>query len=115
MKDIPSLCWLYDVALDEKGLRFVLFKFWTVYLLKFENIESVVEMGPITLSALAAYNFKNRFWARCFLITTKRGWFTRKVLITPKSPAEFLAWLKSNAAKVSIEEIRHEDQVSLEP
>jgi hypothetical protein len=68
--------------------------FWTVHLLKFDNIKSVQEMEPpMRFGAWNASNFKSRFFARTFLIETHTGWFTRKVLITPDKPDTFLTLL----------------------
>ena len=100
MKPVPFLSWLYDVKLGAQGIRFTLFGFWTVHLLQFENIESVTEIGRMALGAFSAYNFKNRLFSRSFLIQTRRGWFTRKVLVTPKAPDEFLLWLRNNGVVV---------------
>lgn len=77
------LSWLYDIKLDIQGIRFVLFNVWTVYLLEFENIESVKQIGCFSLGSLTAYNFKNRLCNRSFLIEMRHGWFTHKVLVTP--------------------------------
>lgn len=100
MKSLPLLSWLYDLKLDEKGIRFILFGFWTVHFLRFENIESVTEIGRIALGALTAYNFKNRLFARSFLLETRTGWFARKILITPKAPDEFLVLLREYGVKI---------------
>ena len=97
MKPIAFLSWLYDIKLDAKGIRFVLFSLWTVYLLPFENIKSVNEISNYSWGSLNAYNFKNRLFARSFMIEMHRGWFARKVLITPKYPSELLAYLREHA------------------
>jgi len=89
------LSWLYDVRLDTKGIRFILL-FFTVHLLQFETIKCVSEIGPASIGSITAYNFKNRLLARSFLIETRRGWFTRKVLVTPKDPDAFLKVLKEH-------------------
>jgi len=96
MNSMPLLTWLYDINLDEQGIRFILFGFWSVHLLRFENIKSVAEIGRFSPGAINAYNFKNRLFARSFLIEMRRGWFTRKILITPKAPEEFINWLVNN-------------------
>jgi len=92
MKPISLFSWLYDVILDARGIRFVLLRVWTIHLLKIENIESITEINQASFGSLNAYNFKNRLFARSYLIKTKRGWFARKILITPKDPDEFLVW-----------------------
>jgi len=94
------LSWLYDINLDPSGIRFVLFGFLTIHVLKPDNIESVTEIGRTSIGSLTAYNFKNRFLARTFLIQTRRGWFTRRVLVTPKSPSTFTEWLKEHGVEV---------------
>ena len=102
MKAFTFLSWLYDVRLDEQGIRFILLRFWTIYLLKPCNIESITEIGMASIGAWNAYNFKNRFFARCFMINIRRGWFARKVLITPKSADEFVAWSRLNSIDLRI-------------
>jgi hypothetical protein len=96
MRPIELLAWLYDIKQDKYGIRFVLFGFWTIHVLRFENIESVEEIGRFALGGLSAYNFKNRFLARTLIIKTRHGWFARKVLITPKEPDRFLDWLNAH-------------------
>lgn len=88
--------WLYDVEMDRRGLRFTLLRWVTVYVLLFENILQVVEVGRFSPGSWNGYNFKNRLGARSFQVETRRGWFTRKVLITPKDPERFVDWLQSN-------------------
>ena len=95
------LSWLYDIKRDDLGICFVLFSFWTIYLLRFENIEYVTEIGYFSLGSWNSYNFKNRLFSRSFMIALRQGWFTRKVLVTPKSPDEFLLWLAENSVKIS--------------
>ncbi len=101
MTSFPMLPWLYDIKLDANGVRFVLFGFWTVHLLRFENIKSVIEIGNLSLGAWNAYNFKNRLFARALLIEMHRGWFARKVLVTPKNPNEFLVCLRDHGVVIS--------------
>lgn len=95
------LAWLYDIKPDPSGLRFVLFGLWTVHLLRFENIKSVTEIRSVSLGAWNAYNFKNRLLARTLLVEMHRGWFTRKVLVTPKDPEEFLACLRDHGVVIN--------------
>jgi hypothetical protein len=90
------LAWLYDVEMDPRGLRFILLRCMTVHVLPVENIKQVVEVGRFSPGSLNAYNFKNRLGSRSFQVETRRGWFTRKVLITPKDPERFVGWLLSN-------------------
>ncbi|WP_162043051.1 hypothetical protein [Undibacterium sp. YM2] len=94
IKPISLFSWLYDVEPDQSGIRFFLFRVWTVHHLDVDNIESVVETHPLLPGAWNAYNFKNRFLGRSFMLEKKRGWFTRRVLITPKDPDAFCAWVK---------------------
>lgn len=90
------LTWLYDVKIDTLGIRFVLFQWLTVNLLPWENIDSVREIGVLSPGSLTAYNFKSRFLSRTFLIHKRRGWFARKVLVTPKDPDLFLSAIRAN-------------------
>ena len=100
MKSLALLNWLYDTKLDAKGIRFGLFHRWMVHLLKAENIEAVSEIERRSIGAWNAYNFKNRFFARSFMIEAKHGWFARKLLISPKVPEEFVAWLREHHVEI---------------
>ncbi|MES2038364.1 MAG: hypothetical protein V4495_11030 [Pseudomonadota bacterium] len=93
-KPINLFSWLYDVNLDPNGIRFVLFGLWTFHHLDIANIKSIAEISSVSPGAWNAYNFKNRFLGRSFLIATRLGWFSRKMLVTPKDPDAFLAWAK---------------------
>ncbi|WP_045760867.1 hypothetical protein [Xanthomonas albilineans] len=101
MNSIPFFSWLYDVKMDVEGIRFAFLGFLTVHLLKFNEIKSVVEVGAGLSFNMGAYNFKNRLFARTFLIEARRGWFARKILITPQNPVEFISWLIEN--KINVE------------
>ena len=104
MEYIPLLPWLYDIVLDEQGIRFVWFGFLTTSRLPFENIEYVKEFSRFGLEPFSiletwnAQNCKNRLFARCFLIKKRYVWFSfsYKILVTPKSPEDFIAWLKKH-------------------
>lgn len=80
---------LYDIRLSERGIEFVLFSCITVYTLKFENIEEILDARG-GYKYVFAYNFKNRFSRTCFLIRKKEGFFTRQVLVTPRDPSLFV-------------------------
>ncbi|WP_207306640.1 hypothetical protein [Xanthomonas oryzae] len=97
---MPLFSWLYDVELDDRGIRFKLF-FILFYHLPFENIERTREIGSFSLGDLNAYNFKNRLFARTFLIELRRGWFARKVLVTPKDADDFLFRLRRYGVQVN--------------
>ncbi|CUI07509.1 hypothetical protein [Massilia antarctica] len=100
MNAIPLFSWLYDVELCDTGIRFKLLQFLTVHILEFENIKSVDEIGQASPGSPSAYNFKNRIFARSFLIQTQHGWFVRKILVTPKIPNEFVVWLNEHGLAV---------------
>jgi hypothetical protein len=93
--------WLYDIKLDARGIRFVLFGAWTEHILLWDNIKGVSEIGALSPGSISAYNFKNRFLARSFLLETKRGWFTHKVLVTPREPDHFVEKLRSCGVTVT--------------
>lgn len=90
------LSWLYDIRPDSDGIRFVLCRRVTLYRLRFENIKLVREVGRAALGSIAAYNFKNRFLARTFMIELKQGWFCQKLLVTPEHPDAFLDLLREH-------------------
>lgn len=101
MKTIPLFTWLYDAICEEAGIRFTLFRVLTVHRLRPENIEAISEVSQVSLGKWNAYNFKSRLFGRCFLVQTKRGWFTRRVLITPKEPDDFVRWVVANGIRMS--------------
>lgn len=94
------LSWHYDMKIETQGIRFILFGIWTLYVLRAENIEYATEIGRISPGSWNAYNFKNRFFARSFMIVLRNGWFARKILVTPKTPSEFLTGLKELIIKI---------------
>lgn len=94
---------LYDITLDSKGVRFILFHFFTVHLLRWANIKCVTEISYFSPGSIAAYNFKNRLFASSFLIEVQRGWFAKKILVTPKDPEQFVAELRRNGVHVVME------------
>lgn len=94
MKPFNLFGWLFDVVLDQRGIRFRLFSAWTFHILEFEDIDSVKEIGFASPGSWNAVNFKNSLFARSFIVTTKRGWFSRKMLITPKDPDLFITELR---------------------
>ena len=96
MKPFPLLAWLYDIDIDDHGIGFVLLRFAVVHRLMFDNIERVTEIDQISMGSWSAYNFKNRLFARSFLIKKRRGWFTRKVLVTPNDPDAFITQLRQH-------------------
>ena len=96
MTPISVFSWLYDVDIGETGIRFVLFGAITIHLVKYSNIQSVKEVSPTSLGTFTAYNFKNRLFAKTFLLKLRRGWFARKILVTPKSPGEFISVLEKH-------------------
>lgn len=100
MKPLPLFAWLYDIAVDDAGIAFVLLRFAVVYRLQFQNIERVTEIGRASVGALSAYNFKSRLFARSFLVQARRGWFARKVLVTPDDPDTFITQLRRHSVDV---------------
>lgn len=95
-----ALAFIYDINISSNGLDFVLFSVWRVYALPFSDIEFVQEMKYGGFSALRAYNFKNRFFHRTFLIKKKKGFFARQVLVTPVDDVMFLRALANAGVKV---------------
>ena len=97
---LDALAFIYDTRVARDGIEFVLFTFLNIYLLPFANIEHVEEVKGSYL-LLFAYNFKNRLFHRTFLIKKKRGFFTKRVLVTPHDPDEFAALLASAGVRVT--------------
>ena len=95
--------WLYDIKSDTKGPRFTLLGLWTLHLLRFENIKCVREIGIASIGSMSAYNFKNRLFCRSCLVETRRGWLTRKVLVTPKNADTFIAALKQHNVEFELD------------
>lgn len=98
---IPLFTWLYDAVCEEAGIRFTLFRFLTAHVLRPDNIESVSEVSQVSIGKWNAYNFKSRLFGRCFLVQTKRGWFARRILITPKEPDRFVQWAAANGIRTN--------------
>jgi hypothetical protein len=96
---LEILTYLYDVRLTPTGLAFCVFSVWTVYVLPYTGIESV-DVQKRWGGGLFVYNFKNRLFKTAFLVRTRSGWFTRRILITPPSPEEFIRALDSAQVRV---------------
>ena len=81
---------------------FDLFCFLTLSRLYPEYIEEKPRFNITTLwEKLTADNFENRLFARRFTIKIldgkKYSWLRiNKILVTPKSPEDFIEWLKKN-------------------
>lgn len=99
--ELHPLPLLYDALIEEDQLRFVLLRGLTVARVKCDNIERIDEIGVVSIGAFTAFNFKNRFMGRTFMIRFKRGWFARLVLITPKDPERFVAWAREHGVPMS--------------
>ena len=84
---LEAITYIYDACPRESGIDFQLFRVWTIYVLPYAEIQSVdVQPG---WGGLFVYNFKNRLFSPSFLINKKKGWFTRRILITPARSEEF--------------------------
>ena len=93
--------WIYDAVPDDSGVQFRFIKYFCIHRLPYSNIDSISEVSGLNPVSMTAFNFKSRFFSRCFLIVTKSGWFTRRILLTPASPENFL----SLAAKGGVEKL----------
>jgi hypothetical protein len=100
MKSLSLLTWLYDIDINRRGIAFVLLRILVIHRLPFEGIKRVIEIRHTSLGSISAYNFKNRLFARSFLIQTRSGWFTQKILVTPKNPQEFLEKLREHSIDI---------------
>ena len=86
---LEIVSYIYDVRLTADGIEFCLFRIWVMHRLPYSEIESVgIQKGWV--GGLFAYNFKNRLFKTAFLIRKRKGWFTRRILVTPASDSEFL-------------------------
>jgi hypothetical protein len=86
---LEIVSYIYDVRLTADGIEFCLFRVWIVHHLRYSEIESVrIQKG--WGGGLFAYSFKNRLFKTAFLIRKRKGWFTRRILVTPASDSEFL-------------------------
>jgi hypothetical protein len=99
---------LYDISPCAQGITFTLFGIFPIHKLRFDNIKSVREIKWYSLGSATAYNFKNRLFARAFFIETYHGWFARKLLVTPKSADDFIAYMTQH----NIDVIREVSQSS---
>lgn len=100
MRSIPLFSWLYDVEIDDSGIHFVLFKVMRVHTTRYEDIKEVREIRAWSIGAWSAYNFKSRLFGRVFLIELRHGWFTKKILITPKFVENFVGYLEKHNTRV---------------
>ena len=94
MKPFPLFARLYDIAVDDASIAFVLLGIVVVHQLPFRDVECVTEIGRASIGALSAYNFKSRLFVRSFLVQSRRRWFARHVLLTPKDPDVVIARLR---------------------
>ncbi len=94
---------LYDIRISKRGIEFIVFSGFVFYTLKFGNIDKVIE-GHGRYHFLTACDFRNRFFGSCLLILKKKGFFTRKVLVTPNDQSAFVRRLIE--AGVTVEEQR---------
>src|SRR5437667_5422271 len=86
---LEIVSYVYDVRLTANGIEFCLFRIWIVHRLPYSGIESVdIQRG--WRGGLFTYNFKNRLFRTTFLIRKRKGWFTRRILVTPANESEFL-------------------------
>jgi hypothetical protein len=84
---LEAITYIYDACPREGGIDFCLFRLWNIYFLPYAEIESV-EVQP-GWGSLFVYSFKNRLFSPSFLIKKKKGWFTKRILITPARSDEF--------------------------
>jgi hypothetical protein len=100
MARFQPLTWFYDVVVEEDGIRFVVLGKLTIHFLGRDRIEEIEEVGVASIGSVSAFNFKNRFLARSFMVRLKRGWYARQVLITPADAEQFEAWAKRHGASI---------------
>jgi hypothetical protein len=79
------LSYLYDARVEEDGINFLVFC-CPVWKLDYTNILCVREEKWLKLSNMSAVSFRNRLSCRAFVIVKKKGWYARKIIITPADP-----------------------------
>jgi len=94
--------WLYDTRLQKSGIQFVVLRLLPLHLLQFSNIKLVRELHGMKVGPFNAFNFKNRLFSRAFLIETKTGWFTRRILVTPRDADKFVSTLDEHQVEVEL-------------
>jgi hypothetical protein len=94
------LAYIYDIKITREGIEFLLFSRFVTSILRFDNINEVIEPRGGGLTYLTAYNFKNRLGVGCFLIRKKRAWFASSILVTPPDRAIFIAALRDAGVPV---------------
>ena len=94
------LTYLLEVSVQSDGIRFLFLKRYTWYFISIFNIESVSRMSSISFRRINAFSLETRWlFGQTYVIFLKKGWFTRKILITPKDVFEFDEWvIKNNLA-----------------
>ena len=85
--------WLRDIRLTHEGIAFVLFRAFTVYSLPPENIQSVRRFGHVTLTNWDLLDFRSRIVGPSYVLTLHKGWFARKVAVSPPDDSSFLRWV----------------------
>jgi hypothetical protein len=91
--------WFLDISIEETGIRFLLCRRYTIHHLRIENIESITKVGRFYYMysrMLDVLDLQNRFLAQPYLIKTKRGWFARKILVTPDERDDILEWAREH-------------------
>jgi len=73
---------LYDIALNEKGIEFLLFRYIVIAIIRYENIDFVKRQNNL-VSPVTAYRFVNRFSNR-YVIYKKKAWFSKYVVVSPE-------------------------------
>jgi hypothetical protein len=85
------LSYLYDIRVSNNGIEFFVLTFFKIYTLTFSNIDFI--KAAKAWHPFIAYNFKNRPFQKAFLVSKKKAWFARRILITPSDPELFTVQL----------------------
>lgn len=82
------LAFVVDTKVTDKGIAIVLFRLVRICTVPYENI-CLVEPAGFGFPKLFAYNLKTRPLEKKYYLELKKGWFARKLLISPAASEMF--------------------------
>ena len=96
-----ALAFVVDTKATEKGLEFVFLHCLRFCIVPYENI-SFVENAGMGFPKFFAYNLKTRPLEKKYYLELKRGWFTRKLLISPAASEDLIGKLQKAGIQLGV-------------